>query len=140
MTLQADGVDLGAIEQVRTRAAMRKVACGAAFGLHYGMFIHKRPGDFRVALRADDVLLRGRPLKLLSKSAVWFMTIRAQDQSLFHLVTRGHGECGLLVIMALKAELRFRCFEQILWFTGTMDAMAVDATFIALTVGRALKD
>jgi hypothetical protein len=106
MALLADGVDLGAIEQVRTGAAMRKVACGAAFGLHRGMFIHKRPRDFRVALRADDVLLRGRRLKPISNSAVWFMTIRAQDYPLLHLVTGGHGECGLLVIMALKTELR----------------------------------
>ncbi len=77
MAQQADGVDLGAIEKVRILSALRKVASGAAFGLHYGMFIYKGPGDFRVALRADDVLLRGRQLKLISNSAVWFMTVRA---------------------------------------------------------------
>jgi hypothetical protein len=106
MAQQADGVDLGTIEKVRIPSAMRKVASGAAFGLHHGMFIQKGPGDFRVALRADDVLLRGRRLELISNSAVWFMTISAQDYPLFHLMTGGHGECGLLVIMALKTELR----------------------------------
>ncbi|MGA2728708.1 MAG: hypothetical protein ABSE96_12910 [Terracidiphilus sp.] len=103
MALLANGVDLGAIEQVRTQAAMRKVARRAAFGLYRGMFIHKRPGDFRVAFRADDVFLRGRPLEIFSEGAMRFMTIRAQDYPLFHPMTGGHGECGLLVIMALKA-------------------------------------
>ena len=103
---QADGVDLGAIEEVRILSAVRKVASGAAFGLHYGMFIQKGPADFRVALRADDVLLRGRQLKIISNSAAWFMTISAQDYPLFHLMTGGHGECGPLVIMALQTDLR----------------------------------
>src|SRR5664279_3525525 len=73
MAEQADGVDLGPIQHVRIRPAMRNVAGGAAFGLHHRMFIHKRSGDFRVALRADDVLLRGRPLKPPSDSAVWLV-------------------------------------------------------------------
>jgi len=103
MALLANGVDLGAIEQVRTQAAMRKVARRAAFGLYRGMFIHKRPGDFRVAFRADDVFLRGRPLEIFSEGAMRFMTIRAQDYPLFHPMRGGDVECGLLVILALKA-------------------------------------
>ena len=140
MAEQADGVDLGPIQHVRIRPAMRNVAGGAAFGLHHRMFIHKRSGDFRVALRADDVLLRGRPLKPPSDSAVWLVADDAEDQSLRYSVTGGHGELRPFVFVALKAELRLRGFEQIFGFTSAMDAMAAGAAFIALTVGRALKD
>lgn len=105
MAQQADRVDLGAIEKVRILSTMRRVASGATFGFHHGMLIDKRPGDFRVAFRACDVL-RGRALKLISRSAMWFMTICTQNYPLFNLVTGGHGECCLLVIVALIAELR----------------------------------
>lgn len=77
MAQQADRVNPRPIQQVRIRAAVRNMACGTTFGLDDRVFILEWPGHFGVALRADDVLLCGRALKLLSKAAVGLVTVGA---------------------------------------------------------------
>lgn len=68
------------------------MACGTTLGLDYSVLILEWPGHFGVALGADDVLLCGRPLKLLSEAAVGLVTIRARDHTLYYLVTKRRGE------------------------------------------------
>lgn len=140
MTHQADRVDFGPIQHVRIRSAVREVACRTTFGLDHCVFIHKWSGHFGMALRADYVLMRGIPRKLLSKCSVRLVAVRAQDQSFFYLVAGGHGELRLDVAVALKAELRLSDREQMFRRPGTVDAVAPDAAHIALAVSRAFKD
>lgn len=57
VTLQADRVYRGTIEQARVRSAVREMTCDAAFGFNYGVLKSKGSSFFRVALGADQVHL-----------------------------------------------------------------------------------
>ena len=139
MALHAQRVDVGAVEQARIGAAVRRVAGGAAFGLDNVVLIHKRASRFGMALAANSVLLRGGLAALFLKSAVRVVAIRALNQSLVHLVVEGHGKLRLDVGVALEAECRLGSLEQGLVARAGVNAVTADAAYIAVTVCRALK-
>lgn len=116
------------------------MACGTTLCLDDSVLILEWPGHFSVALGADDVLLCGRALKLLSKAAVGLVTVGAQDQAFYYLVTERRGELGPLILMTLKAEVRLSVREEMFRFTRRMDAMATNTAHITLAMSRALID
>lgn len=116
------------------------MTCGTTFGLDYSVFILEWPGDFSVALGADDLLLCRRPLKLLSKAAVGLVTVGAQDHASYYLVTEGRGELGSLILMALKAEVWLRNGKEMPGFVRGMHAVAANTAHIALAMSCALID
>jgi len=110
------------------------MACGTTFGLDYSVFILEWPGHFGVAVGADDLLLGRRLVKLLSKATVGFVTVRAQDHTLYYLVTKRRGELRPLILMTLKAEFRLSVREEMFGFMRGMDAVTANAAYIASAV------
>lgn len=139
MALEADRVDVGAVQQPWIRSAVRGVACGTPFGLDDRVLIDKRPGRLGVTLGANRILLRRRPQAFLAERAMRVVAIGALHQSLFHLVMERHGELRLHVGMALEAEHRLSGFQQMLGGCARVNAVAANAADVAFAVGRALK-
>ena len=111
----------------------------ATFGFEYRVFMLEWAGHFRVALCADKVLLCGRALKLLSEAAVGFVTVRAQDQPLKDSVTERGGKLCPLFIVALEAQVRLGCGEEMFRFVRGVNTVTADATYVASSMSRALK-
>ena len=65
------------------------------------------------------------------------MAVAALDQALVHAVVEGHIEGRLHVGVALEAERGLRGLEQVLRSLAGVDAMATDAAYPRLGVGRA---
>ncbi len=82
VALQAQQVDLGALQQARIGRTMRRVAGDAAFGLDRLVLERERTRLVGVALEADFILRRRRPQLLGQKSAVLVVAVGALHQSL----------------------------------------------------------
>ena len=139
VTLEADGVHTGAIEQPWIWSAVRDMACDAAFGFDDWMLIGKRPAFFRVALGADQVHLRRGPEVLLAKCSVGIVAVGALDKPFLHFVMEGHVELRLCVGVALEAEFRLRDLEQLFLVFAAMNAVAAYAAHVVLAVRGALE-
>jgi hypothetical protein len=131
VTLQADRIYVGAIEQARIRSSMGRVAGYAALGLDYVVLIDKGPRSFRMALHADRILLRGGLEAFLFECSVRIVAIGALHQAFIHLVVKGHGELRLHIGVALVAERRLRRLEQSLFLArvNVVAAQAANVTF-----------
>ena len=139
MALQADRVHVCAVQQTWIRTAMRKVTCGATFGLHHRVLVYKRARCFRVALRAHRIHLRRGAKILAIERAVWIVTVAALHQSLFHLVVVGHIELRLRIGMTLEAKRRLRRRKQLFFNLAVMNAVAAYTAHIVLTVRSPLE-
>src|SRR3569833_3029587 len=139
MALQAQRVHARPVDEPRIGPAMREVARCAAFRLHYGVLIHKRPRCFAVALRAHRVHLRRSTQILAIECAVRIVTIRALHQPFFHLVMERHIELRLRLRVALEAELFLLNFQELLACLAVMNAVTADTTHIVLAMCCAFK-
>jgi hypothetical protein len=140
VTKQADRADTGPIQHMRVRPAVGDMASSATFGFDDGVFILKGSRHICVALSADDELLRGRPGNPLSETSVGFVTVRAQNQPFNHVVPERRRELRFLFLVALKAEIRLGCFEQMFRIAGGMNAVTGNAGYVAAAMRRGLED
>lgn len=121
MTLQAQRVDVGDVQQAGVGRAVRGVAPDAAVGLDHGMLVNEGPGCFRMALHAHIVLV-GAGLELLAlKCSVGIVTIAATDQPFVHFVMKGLCERRLNICVAAIAELRLRGPEEVRVLSGQIE-------------------
>ena|ERR1017187_3575094 len=134
MALQANGVDVGAIEQPRIRTAVWRVARGASLGLNYIVLINKGARGFGVALGADRVLLRSRLQPLLAKCSVRIVAVSALHQAFFNLMVERHVELRLDVGVALEAKPGLSNFEQMLRIFAGVHTVAAYATHIGFAM------
>lgn len=138
VALEADVVHVGAIEQLRVWASVRRMACGAALDLDHRVIIDPGSGLRLVALDAHRILQGSGLRALLLVCAMGIVAVRALNQSFVHLVMEGHGELWLDVRVALKAKRRLRGLEQV-FFLAVVNVVAADAAHIALGMSRAVK-
>lgn len=119
MALLADRVDIGAIQEVRVRSAVRCVACCAPFRLDGSMLVDKWTGLFCVAFRTHSILLRCRFETFAAGLSVRIVAVVALNLAFFDLVMKWHRELRLHIGMALEAEFRRRGLKQVrLVFAG----------------------
>jgi len=113
---------------------MRHVARYAALDFHGFMFVNERPGLFRVASEANQVLRTcGAQLPRL-KPAVLIVAVRALHQSLVHAVMEGPVELLFLVQVAGVAKIRLLGLQQELAFFRVVRIVTVRATNSILQV------
>jgi hypothetical protein len=139
MALQANGVDVGAIQQAGIRSTVREMTSGATFGLYNVVLIRKWTGCFGVALRADGIHLRGRPEIFGVERAVRIMAVGALHQAFFHLVMEWHIELRFRLGVATEAEFWLRGFEELILVVRVVNAVAADTAHVVLTVGSAFE-
>lgn len=132
----ADGVNIGADEQVGVGTAVGEVACGAAFCCDGGMLESERAGHACVAIGADPDLIGIGGVGHVGRCSVRIMTVRTLDQVVGDIVSIGLGELRLHVGVALIAELRLRGLEEEGVFAGGVNAMAASATEVGFGVRR----
>ena len=132
----ADGIDIGADEELGIGTAVGKVACCAAFGCDGGMLECKRAGHACVAIGADPDLIGIRGVGHVGRGAVRIMTVRTLDQVVGDIVAIGLGELRLHVGVTLIAELRLWGLEEEGVFAGGVNAMASSATEVGFGVRR----
>lgn len=136
MALQAKRVYIAYPEKPRIRGTVRRMAAYAPFGLHHRMFIYKRAGRFRMAFRANCVLIGcGAKLRTL-KRPMRIVAVSALHQPLGHLVMEWLREGQLHIRMTRFAEPRLRDLEMVLLVLKLVGAMAVDTTQARLRVVR----
>ena len=138
MTLVAQCIDRGHVQQARILRAVGRVARTATLGLHRSMLVYKRPTNIGVALGADCVLVGRRFQVAVTECAVYVVAVVARNQAFIDLVVERHVERRLSVGVALEAERRLRSLQQLL-FLALMNAMAADTADVGLGVGRAVK-
>ncbi len=127
MALQAERIDVADIQQARIRRAVRRVACGAAFGFDYRMLKDERTGGLCVALGAYGILIGRRPCHLVLECTVGVMAVAALHQSFIHFVMEGLRKCGLHVCVAGIAELWLGYLEQARFILKAMHTVATGA-------------
>ena len=76
----------------------------APLRLHRRVLVDKRPPRFRVALRADRILVRRRLHVVIPKRAVNVMAVAALHKPLIYLVMERRGKCRLDICVALIAK------------------------------------
>jgi len=139
MALHAQRVYIAARQKSRIWRAMRRVARGATFGLYRGMLIDKRTCRFGVALDADGIALGSRMQTLCLEGSMRIMAIAAFHQAFVHLVVEGLGEIRLDICVAPVAQRWLGCLEQVLLFALYVNPVAIEAAYVCLSVGGALK-
>ena len=137
MALIAQGVDRRHVEQPRILRAMWRMATHTPFRLDHCVLVHKGSTGFRVAFRADGILVGSRLHLIVAKRAVCIMAIAALDEAFIHLVMEGCCERRLHVGMALIAEVRLTRLEQNGVRRSVMHRVATDAAYVCLGVRRA---
>jgi hypothetical protein len=100
MTLQTQRIDVVADEQAWVGGAVRKMAGGTALKLERRMLVDKGAKGFRMALRADCVLIRARFEQLVLEGAMGIMAVSADQHSFIHFVMEWLGEGGLYIGVA----------------------------------------
>lgn len=129
MALQTGGVDAGHAQQLRIRAAVRRVT-GCAAGLpDCFVFIDPGAGYVGVALEAPGNLLRNGRLQTLLKGAVRVVTDCAFGWAVISFMVNRRGELRLNRGVALVAKRGLRRLQQLPFLTG-VDGMTVGATNI----------
>jgi len=139
VTLQADGVHAGAIEQPWIRSAVRDMACDAAFGFNYWVLISKGSSFFRVALGADQVLLRRGAEVLLVERSMRIIAVGAMNQPLLNVVMEGDVELRLGIGVALEAQIRLSDLQLVFLVLTSVDTVATDAAYVRFSMCRALE-
>ena len=135
MALQANGVDVGQVQQFGIVTAMRLVT-GRAARLFYGrVFVHPGTGKIRVALQACGCLLRDARLKARFKCTVRIVTRGALYWTVIDLVMNGRREIGFDSGVALVAEGGLRGL-QMLPFLACMNGVATDAADVGGCMSR----
>jgi hypothetical protein len=133
VTLIAQSVDRGHIQQPCVLRTMRTVATKATHSLHSGMFKHKRSACVHVALRANPVLVSSGPQVIGTESAMHIMAICALHCTFRDWMMKWHPELSLHVGVAALTKLRlFR--QQQLGSIRVMHAVATDAAYARLRV------
>ena len=139
VTLVAERVDGGHVEQAGVLGTVRSVASQTSLGLDRDMLKDERPARLGVALGADRVLV-GRGLEVVGlEGAVHVVAIAARHQAFLHFVVEWHIERRLSVGVALEAEPRLRSLQQTIFFLALMNAVAANTTDLCLVVGGAVK-
>jgi len=139
VALVAERVDRRHIQQSRVLRTVRSVAPRAAFRLHRSVLVHKGPARLRVAFRADPILIGGGLQVVRLEGAVRIVAIAAAHRAFIHRMMERHFESGLLIAVALEAELGLFGHQQVLIRLGVMDAVTAGAANIGLRMGGALK-
>jgi hypothetical protein len=83
----------------------------AAFGLHRGVFIGKRPLLIRVTLNASRISTGGQSRLLEFEPTMRIVAITAAHRAFQHFVMEGRGKCRLDLAVATDAELRVVHFQ-----------------------------
>jgi len=135
VALQAEGINVGDLQQPRIGRAMWRMARHAALSLDGRVLIDPWSGRFNVALGADGVLGRADAKLLRLEGAVRIMAVAACDQPFVHLVVEGLGECRLDIRMAAITELGLRNLKQVFIRLRLVNAMAAVAAYAGFAVG-----
>ena len=139
MALQADRINIGGDQKARVRRSMRRMARDTAFGFDHRVLKGKWSRRLRMALATNRILVGGRPQVLVLECTVRIMAVAACHQPFVHLVVEGLCERRFNIRMAGIAKLRLGDLQQARLIHGTMHAMATDAAYPCLAVGRAFK-
>lgn len=135
----AQGVDGRHVQQARVLRAVGRVASNAAFRLHRCMLVDERPACFRVALRADCILIGGGLQVGFVECAVRIVAVAAAHRALIDRVMERHVERRLLVAVALEAELGLFSLQQLLRSFGIVNAVAAEAADAGFGMRRAIE-
>ena len=108
VTLEAELVHLGPVEQMRIRRAVRRVTGQAALDLHGRMLVLERPGFIGVAVQTDGLLRCGGAQLVGLGTTVRIVAITAPDQAFVHPMMSGLGKVrfDLAVATVTKEGLR----------------------------------
>ena len=113
---------------------MRLVTGDTSFCLDRGMLKGKRSCFVGVAIEADHVL-RGRGAQLPRlEAAMRVVAVAAGQQPFIHLVVIRLGKIGLYFLMAAIAQGRLRLFQELPFYLGRVDGVAVHAAYVVLQV------
>lgn len=135
VALQADGVDVGQVQELGIVAAVWRVARRAAYLFDSSVFVHPRAGQIGVALQTGGCLLRDSRLQARFKCAVRIVTGGALDGTVIDLMMHWRGELGLDTGVTLVAEDRLRRLQQ-LPFLACVDGMTTGAADVGCGVSR----
>src|SRR5215469_2049864 len=113
---------------------MRRVTGDTALCLDRRVFVRERSRLVGMASKADYVLRRSCPELAGQEAPVRVVTIVAGDEPLVDPVMEGFGEIRLDLQVAGVAELGHHCLQQPSLDSGSMNRVAVDATYIVLDV------
>src|SRR5271154_2078608 len=139
MALQTECIHVRRVQQTRIGRAVRRMANGAAFGLHDWMLINEGPGSFCMAFHANCVLV-GCGLELRGlKCAMRIVAVAALHQSFIYFVMERLCECRFQVCMAGVAKLRLRYLQQTRLVLKLMNTMTTDAAQVGLAMFGAFK-
>lgn len=110
MTLEAELVHLGPVDQMRIRRAVRGVTGQAALDLHRRMLVLEGPGFIGVAVQTDGLLGCGSAQLVSLESTVRIVAITALDQAFVHPMMSRLGKIrfDLAVATVTKQGLRGR--------------------------------
>jgi hypothetical protein len=139
MALIAQLVDVGYVQQSSVLRAVWCVAGHASFGSYSSVLVDKGSARLCMALRADGILISRRLDVVVSECSMCVMAVAALHDAFIHLVVEGHVKCRLDLCMAPKAKSRLRSLQQGGFRSRGMDAVAAEAAYVCLGMGRAEK-
>jgi len=138
MTLQANGVDVGQVEEFGIFATMRRMTGRAARLFDGSVFVHPWASEVSVALQTRGNLLRNASLEARLKGIVRIVTSGAPCRAIINLVVDRRGKLRFNRRVALIAKGRLQGLQQLL-LLARMDGMATGATDVGRRVCRTRK-
>ena len=139
MALEAQQVNIVAIEQSWVRGTVGEVTKRAALYLNRGMLIHERAGNLGVAFHADGIACDTAVQPLVLEGAVRIVAVIAVHQSFVYPVMKGLGEERFYVSVAGVAKLWLGYFEETCFCLKGMYAVAAGAAYIRFAMCGTLK-
>ena len=136
VTLEAELVHLGPVEQMRIRRAVRRVTGQAALDLHRRMLVLERPGFIGVAVQTDGLLGGGGAQLVGLETAVRIVAIAALDQAFVHPMMGRLGKVRFDFAVATVAKQGLRGRQQIARHVGRVLGVATGAPNIILEMFR----
>jgi hypothetical protein len=133
--LQAQHVDEANFEKPRVGGPVGSVATAAAFGFHRYMLVNERPLLIDVALVANGIAARQGAHLPDGCGSMGAVTVVALHQALIDAVVEGLGEIGLGRDVAAVAQLGLALDQEVLFLSGVVRRVAIEAADIAAGVG-----
>jgi len=139
MALVAEHVDGRHVQQPRVLRTVGRVAAHATLSLDRSVLVHKGSARLGVALGADGILIGRSPEVVGLEGAVRIVAVAAADRAFIHRMVEGHIEGGLLIAVALEAELGLFCLKQLLGRFRSVDAVAAQAADVRFGMRGAIE-
>ena len=137
VTLVAELIDVRHIQQPGILRSVRRVAGYTAFCPDSSVLEDERATCFRVALRADRVLI-GSDFEIAGlEGSVHIVAVAAAHQALIHLVVEGHRKCWFDGRMALETKVWLRSYQKRRVRHGLMNAVTAKTAHAGLRMRRA---